>query len=200
MNSASSAFANIGQQDAQNPLNFRGDRSVGDFDMRQRWVTSFLYQIPLAGNLLGNWELGGIFKMQAGEPFSIMSGQDNSLSGVGFDRANVVGDWTRSHTSRSDLIQRYFNTAAFQANASGTFGNSGRNILTAPGSVNLDVSLSKAFRFRERHRLQLRGDAFNILNKPNFSAPNGTLTSPAFGRITGASSGRIMQVSMKYQF
>src|SRR5207248_6366314 len=116
-----------------------------------------------------------IFKIQAGEPFSIVSGQDNSLSGVGFDRANVAGDWTQSHTSRSDLIQHYFNTRAFQANAMGTFGNSGRNILTAPGSVNLDVSLSKTFHVRERHSAQLRGDAFNILNKPNFSAPNGTL-------------------------
>ena len=70
----------------------------------------------------------------------------------------------------------------------------------APGTVNLNISLSKAFKIRERHSLQLRGDAFNLPNKPNFSGPNGTLTSPAFGRITGASSGRIMQVSAKYAF
>jgi len=121
--------------------------------------------------------------------------------GEGLDRANVVGDWSRSHTSRADLIQRYFNTAAFQANAMGNIGNSGRNILTAPGSVNLDVSLSKAFRVRERHSLQLRGERFQCNEQTQFQRrPNATLTSPAFGRITGASSGRIMQVSMKYQF
>ena len=200
------AFANIGQQDAQNPKNFRADRSVGDFNIPHRWTSSFLYQLPamrgnhLAANLLGRWEVGGLFIVTGGEPFSILSGQDNSLSGVGFDRANLVGDPHLSHSSRADLINQYFNRAAFQPNAQGAFGNSGRNILAAPGAVTLNVSLSKSFAIRERHSLQLRGDAFNLPNRPNFSAPNNTLTSVAFGRITGASSGRIMQVSAKYMF
>jgi hypothetical protein len=206
VNTGSAAYANVGQQDPQNPFNFRADRGVSDYNIPQRWVTSFLYQMPsfsanpLVTNALGHWELGGIFTLSGGEPFSILSGQDNSLSGVGFDRANLVGSTDLTHSSRADLIREYFNTAAFQANTIGTFGNAGRNILSAPGAVNLNVSLSKAFLVRERHSLQVRGDAFNVLNKPNFSAPNNTLTSPAFGKITGAASGRIMQVSMKYTF
>ena len=206
VNSGSAAFANIGQQDAQNPLDLRADRGASDYDMRHRWATSVLYQLPffkqqgLVSSLFGRWELGGIFTLYSGEPFSIRSGQDNSLSGVGFDRANLVGDPSVQHSSRAALLAEYFNTAAFQANAIGTFGNSGRNILFGPGTVNLDVSLSKAFAVREKQSLQLRGDAFNIANKPNFGDPTNTLTSPAFGRITSASAGRILQVSLKYLF
>jgi hypothetical protein len=52
----------------------------------------------------------------------------------------------------------------------------------------------------EAHRVQLRFDAFNLPNRPNFSDPNATVTSPAFGRIQGAGSGRVLQASAKYVF
>jgi hypothetical protein len=179
---------------------------LGDYDIRNRWVSSFLYQIPnfkrngVLGNLLGHWEVGSLLTVSGGEPFAILSGQDNSLSGVGDDRPDLVGDPHISHASRAAMITRYFNTAAFQPNAQGAFGNAGRNILTAPGSVTLNVSLSKSFAFGEHRALQLRGDSFNLPNKPNFSAPNGTLTNVSFGRITGAGAGRITQVSAKFVF
>lgn len=181
-------------------------RGPSDYDMRHRWSTSFLYLLPffkqagLTSSVLGHWELGGILTINSGDPFSIMSGQDNSLSGVGFDGANVVGDASIDDASRAAMLAEYFNIAAFQANATGTFGNSGRNILYGPGGVNLDVSLSKTFSIREKHALTLRGDAFNIANKPNFGDPTNTLTSPAFGRITKSGAGRILQISLKYMF
>jgi hypothetical protein len=123
------------------------------------------------------------------------------LSGVGNDRPDVVGDWRLpAGRSRNDRIARYFDTAAFRANAPLTFGNSGRNIIPGPGSLSIDTSLSKSFLFAESHRLQLRFDAFNLPNRPNLNEPNATLTSPAFGRIQGAGSGRVLQVSAKYLF
>ena len=141
-----------------------------------------------------------MFTVQDGEPFSIMTGTDNSLSGVGDDRANLVGNPSIARPSRNAMINEYFNTAAFVANPLGTFGNSGRNILEAPGSITLNVSLSKSFKVRERQSLQVRADSFNLPNIPNFSAPNGKLSATAFGRINSAGSGRVDQISMKYIF
>jgi len=112
-----------------------------------------------------------------------------------------VGEWRLpAGRSRAERIARYFDTTAFRHNAPLTFGNAGRNIISGPGSFNLDASLMKSLRLTEAQRLQLRFDAFNLPNRPNFNNPNATLTSPAFGRITGAGSGRVLQVSAKYLF
>jgi len=102
--------------------------------------------------------------------------------------------------ARAQEVAQFFNTSVFTANASGQFGNAGRNIVTGPGVVGWDTSLSKVFRITEAHRLQFRWDAFNLPNRPNFGSPNGTVVSPAFGRIQSASSGRVQQLSLKYSF
>ncbi|MEX2262666.1 MAG: carboxypeptidase regulatory-like domain-containing protein [Bryobacteraceae bacterium] len=201
------AMAQLSQQTYQDPLNRRGERGSSNVDMRHRWATSFLYELPLLrgrqwySRLAGGWELGAIIIVSGGAPFSLASGRDNSLSGVQNDRPNVVGDWRLPDgRSRAERITRYFETSAFQPNALGTFGNMGRSVLYGPGSVGIDTSFTKNFHLHEAHRLQLRFDAFNLPNRPNFGDPNGTLTSPAFGRILTAGAGRILQVSAKYLF
>ena len=103
-------------------------------------------------------------------------------------------------SDKADTINAFFNKNAFRANAAGQFGNAGRRIITAPGVVNLDVSVMKSVRFTETHRVQLRFDSFNLPNHANLSAPNAVLTSPALGRISAAGAGRIQQVSAKYVF
>ena len=201
------AYAQLSQQTQQNPLDRGAERGRNDDDIRHRWASSFLYELPFLrggewyARLLGGWELGAIVIASTGTPFTVVTGRDNSLSGVNNDRPDVAGDWRLADgRSRNERLGRYFNTGAFRHNASQTFGNAGRNIISGPGSLNIDTSLSKSIRFAEAHRLQLRFDAFNLPNRPNFSDPNATLTSPAFGRIQGAGGGRILQVSAKYMF
>jgi hypothetical protein len=201
------AFAQLSQQTYQNPLDRRGERGRIDSDMRHRWATSFLYELPLLrgtqwyARLLGGWELGAIVIAASGTPFTVVTGRDNSLSGVNNDRPDVVGEWRLPEgRPRDERLAKYFDTAAFRQNAPGTFGNSGRNVISGPGSLAIDTSLSKSFALAESHRLQLRFDAFNLPNTPNFSDPNATVTSPAFGQIRGAGSGRVLQISAKYQF
>ena len=137
---------------------------------------------------------------ETGSPFTVVSGRDNSLTAVGFDRPDLIGDPRLEAGSRQESIQRYFNTEVFRRNADGQFGNAGRNILTGPSRFMLDTSLTKRFAIAEHHSLQLRGDAFNILNRPNFSDPVASLASSNFGQITSAGAGRILQVSLKYSF
>jgi hypothetical protein len=205
--SGGNAFAQLSQQAYQNPLDRRAERGPGDFDVRHRWASSFLYELPLAhgrqwyARAFGGWELGGIVILNTGSPIPLLTGRDNSLSGVNNDRPDVVHDWRLpGGRSRDEILAQYFDAGAFQPNAIGTFGNAGRNIVYGPGALTLDTSLSKTFRFTEAHRLQLRFDAFNLPNRPNLGDPNGTLTSPAFGRIQSAGAGRILQVSAKYLF
>ncbi|MFN7937698.1 MAG: carboxypeptidase regulatory-like domain-containing protein [Bryobacteraceae bacterium] len=201
------AFAQLSQQSYQNPLDRKAERGRIDDDVRHRWATSFLYALPVLNGpqwyarVLGGWELGAILVATSGGPVTVVTGRDNSLSGVGNDRPNVVGDWRLdSGRSKDERLARWFNTAAFQQNAPLTFGNSGRNIISGPGSLGIDTSLSKSFRLVEEHRVQLRFDAFNLPNRANFGDPNSTLTSPTFGRVQSAGSGRILQVSAKYMF
>jgi hypothetical protein len=201
------AFAQLTQSSYQDPLNRSGERARGDDDIRHRWASSVLYELPLLrgkgwpARLLGGWEAGAIVIAQTGTPFTVFTGRDNSLTGVSNDRPNVVGDWRIPEgRPRGEVLTRYFNTAAFQQNAARTLGNAGRNILSGPGSLTIDTSLMKSFHFTESHRVQLRFDAFNLPNRPNFGDPNATLTSPNFGRIQSAGAGRILQVSAKYIF
>src|SRR5262249_52744146 len=124
-------------------------------------------------------------------PFSITSGVDNSQSAVNADRADVIGDWRISgDRSKAQMLQQYFNKAAFKVNTVGTFGNSGRNILVGPGQQNIDFGAVKTFSAKERYKLQFRAEAFNLFNHANFNNPNGNVSAGTFGTITAAGAPR----------
>jgi len=196
----------------QNNYNLAAERGNSDFDIRHRLSWSFLYEIPSAHGLpkaIGNgWQVGGILSLQTGQPFSVLSGQDNSSTGLGNDRPNLVGDPNAGpHT-----VSRWFNTAAFTQNAILTFGNAGRNIVTGPGFHNLDFSVLKNTRIRENLNLQFRAEFFNIANHPSFALPANILAAPNFGTLfqtpdaaqnnVGLGSGgpRLIQLAVKLSF
>jgi hypothetical protein len=192
-----------------NPFNFAFNRGLSDFDHAARFVTSGLWQMPrLAAEpaalkaIAGSWSLGGAMILQSGAPFNVLAGQDNSLSGVGSDRADLVGNPARSARldANRDPVLEWFNTRAFAQSAPGTFGSFGRNVLFGPGVVSLDIALAKSFPIRNESRLQFRAEAFNLLNHPNFGQPSATLTSGTYGRITSALDPRILQFGLKLQF
>jgi len=113
----------------------------------------------------------------------------------------VIGDAKLDpNRSRQELIAAYFNTAAFQANATGTFGNASRNPLVGPGATSVDVGLFKNIVLPGEHRLQLRGEFFSLFNQPSFGNPTSNLVSPSFGRILSAGGARQIQLGLKYLF
>jgi hypothetical protein len=98
-------------------------------------------------------------------------------------------------------VAKYFNTAAFQQAAIGTFGNSSRGSLRGSGSLGVDVSGFKLIPITERVHLQFRTEAFNVINRANFSNPGATVASTSsFGRITGAGSPRVLQFALRLGF
>ncbi len=203
----SSAFATVTQNGLQDPNNRPAERGRGDFDIQQRMVSSFLYEIPgpksgIARSILGGWELGSIITMQEGRPFHVDAGRDRSLTAVRHDRAQIVGNpGLSSNRTRGEKIFEWFNKEAFALAPVGSYGNSGRNNLQGPGSFGLDVSLRKRIPIAEGHSVDFRVDFFNLPNHPNFGLPRRrSATDRRLGRITGAGSGRIGQFSLKYSF
>jgi hypothetical protein len=167
--------------------------------------------------LLKNWEVAPLFQARTGQPLTITTGTDNSETGLGTDRPNqVLADWhaTAGCATQAICVQ-YLNKAAFTPNLQGTFGDVGRNAVRGPGFFGFNLSVSRSFRFKERYSLQVRADAFNILNHTNFvggfapagqpaGASYGTLStglsSSTFGQITGAYDPRILQFALKFYF
>jgi hypothetical protein len=191
-----------------NPYNIRNDRAVSTYNLPQKFGGSFVWDIPtgklsnaVLRTIAGGWQLNGIFTFQSGLPFSVTSGVDNSQSGINADRANLVGDPKLGGSrSTAQIVQKYFNTAAFVVNPLGTFGNSGRNILIGSGMQNIDFGAIKNFPIRERYKVQFRAEAFNLFNHPNFNNPNANVSASTFGTITAAGSPRVIQLSLKAMF
>jgi hypothetical protein len=94
--------------------------------------------------LANGWELNGIVTLQSGLLFAVLSGVDNSQSGVGADGANLVGNPHLSgYASKAAEVSEFFNTKAYVVNPVGTFGNSGRNTSLGPGFEDVDLGVVK---------------------------------------------------------
>ena len=211
MSSNANGFFPYGFNTVSDPFNLNAYRAVSDYDVPYGLATSCVWQLPTSKSnsfalkhVLSHWMATGIWMLQGGMPFSIYSGVDNSLTGVGLDYADLVpGVSPKLNTGRphAELTQEYFNTAAFQQNATGTFGNSGRNILRGPGFNNVDLALMKTVPLKsEKRYLTIRGEFFNTMNTPHFASPTGaggSLVTPGFGQILAARDPRILQVAMK---
>jgi hypothetical protein len=190
-----------------NPFDLDFDWGPANSDRRHRWVTSALWQIPgqtgqrALDAVVSGWSVTGIYAMQSGAGFTVVSGVDNARSGTGGQRADLVGDPVLgSDRPRGEQVRQFFNTAAYAPNALGTFGDSGRNSLRGPRARSLDIGLHKTFALAGTAKLQVRVEAFNALNNVRFGAPNTSLNSPNFGRILTAEDPRIMQLALRAWF
>jgi len=191
------------------PTDQRFNRGVSDFDVRHNFRTSLVYEFPrlsgrhlLVRSILGGWNVSSILDWRSGLPFNLVSGRDNSFSGMGLDRADVRGNPALSPgRSKDEKIAQYFDTRLVSVNAVGTFGTAPRNLLRGNGSFNIDSSLMKDFQIQERWKLQLRGEFFNLLNNVSLNSPGNNVSAPNnFGIITSAGSPRILQVGARLAF
>jgi hypothetical protein len=188
----------------QDPNNVRGDYGPCSYDAKHLFNLSAVYISQfrhgrLASALLSQWNLAPLIRYQSGLPVNPASGKDNSLTGVGNDRPNVIS--TAAYTGASHgKIYQYINPNLFAPNAIGTFGNAGHNSLRGPGYFDVDLALIREFKLRERLTLHARAEAFNLFNHPNFGLPVANISSSNFGQITSASDPRILQGSLKLTF
>ena len=83
----------------------------------------------------------------------------------------------------------YLNPAAFAQNATGAFGNLGRDAVHRTGRFNINAALARTFALTERFKLEARWEAFNTINHVNYANPATSISSSTFGRITATMSG-----------
>lgn len=182
----------------QNSRNYAPERARSSFDMRHRLSVAPVYTIPR----LRNTELRGIVTAQTGQPMTPVIRFDNSNTGnaggtFGLDRPNLL----HSPQIDSSSANRWFDTSAFAVAPRYQFGNAGRNVVTGPGLINVDVSLVKTFQIRERLTLMLHAEAFTLLNRTQLDEPERYVDEPStFGRIFSAKAPRQLQFALRLQF
>ena len=173
---------------------------LSDFDARHRFVLSATYQLPFNGNAwTRDWQIATIVQSQSGNPVNIVT-SNATLNGV----ANTVRPDLVAPIRIIGSVDQWFDPASFAAVP--RFGNLGRNVVIGPAFHNTDLSVRKLLTMG-RYRLQLRADAFDLFNHPNFGPPGNVVGSPTFGKIsrtrlpTGeAGSSRQIQLVAKLSF
>jgi hypothetical protein len=171
----------------QDNYNLGAEKGLSDFDLRHRFVGNYVYEIPslqhafsaLPKLIADGWMTTGIVTLQTGQPFSVLTGANQSSTGLGNDRPNLVGD----PNSGPHTVAQWFNTAAFALNAPLTFGNAPRNVGNGPPYKDFDMALMKNTKITETFNVQFRAEFFNIFNHPNFALPRNTMTAPNFGAL-----------------
>ena len=212
--------SHAGAQQVQNSFNPSANYGNSNFDIRNAFKGAVLYQLPfgrgrqflnnstLLDEIIGGWQTSGTLTLLSGQPYTaVMSSGTNSYSLAGNNFQwfpDVVGNPTLSHRG----VNQWFNEAAFAVPASGTFGNEGRNSLNGPGFALVNLSLGKTFDIWEQVHLQVRADANNAFNHPNFAFPDANLQVGSNGAITTGTStitgvtnpSRSMQLSARITF
>ncbi|HXN22898.1 MAG TPA: TonB-dependent receptor [Candidatus Dormibacteraeota bacterium] len=196
------------------PLRHQFDRGPSDFDHTHRFVVSYVWQLPalldtngFVRGVLGSWQLSGLVSAQTGRPLTILSGKNNSGTGIGQDRASLVGApyGPGACVGNTKPCKEWLNPAAFQLNPANTFGNVGKGSLRFPGFYSWDMGLSKHFTFTERVKLQFRAEFFNVFNRVNFDETSignfqNLSSSSNFGALQTAGDPRIGQLALKIMF
>jgi hypothetical protein len=199
----------------QNWKDLRQERSLATFDVPQRFVSSFDYQLPfgrgraigdqmsrLVDAFLGGWEVSGILTFSSGYP--IIPNLDSPNLWSGSQRPNLIGD-PRTSGSPIARLDQYFNVDAFSQPPEDVYGSAPRTLSNYRtfGIRNGDVSLLKNFTISEHKSVQFRVEAYNLTNSPTFGRPDEYFGSDSFGIIGDYAPGRgprQIQLGLKFYF
>jgi hypothetical protein len=198
-----------------NSANLRSNYSSSNYDQRHILTAAWTYDLPffpgkgLSHTFFGGWQFAGIIGSQSGEPFSVVDGifGDNAgvadfVSGNG-SYADRVGDphgtpnCTINAGAKGPLL---LNACAFQQPQGLTFGNSGRNSLNKPYRTNVDMSIYKVFKPKEKLEVQFRAEGFNIFNHTQWNGVNNFVETQGFLFPSGAHMPRVLQFAVRITF
>ena len=184
------------------PNNRRADRSNCSSDRRHIFNLSGVLTSPKMSQravqaVLGNWQLSTIFRAQTGNFSTITTGADNAFSGIGNQRTTQL---LENPFDANPTVDHYLNRNAFGSPLNGALSTMRPLNVSNPGTMQLDLNLSRSFRVREAQTIQFRAEVFNLPNHLNPGAPTSALNNTSFGRILSAGDPRIMQFALKYVF
>ena len=181
----------------QDSTNLAGDWGNANNDIRNHFSAYLNYEIPTLAYgpkaLTHGWGVNGILKFQGGQPINVLTGQDNSGTAEGEDRANITGPaLTGNESVQQHSFAQYLNQNSFAVPTAATYGNLGRNQVIGPGFGDVDLSLIKNTPlYKERVTAQLRVEMFNVFNRTNLAQPNANLgAGTSFGTSTQTIGGQ----------
>jgi len=185
----------------------RANRANCETDRRHNFNLSAVYDTPKSSNGLlnifaGGWSFSGIVRLLSGPYLSITSGLDNAFTAT-TDQGpvQIMSDPFMPNKN----IDQWFNPKAFVQPGRGGYGNTPVHSTTggsylAPGTIRIDVGVTRRFQLREKQTLEFRAEAFNMPNHVNPGPPDTILSNSTFGKILTAGDPRIMQIALKYLF
>ncbi len=206
--------SNLGEE--INPIDPALSKALSAFDVKQNFVVSYNYQLPLdhlfgaSNRWIQGWAISGITRFSTGFPVTLYNFGDNSLLGTepngvnnyGVDEPQYTpGALELNHNPRNG--QPFFNTSLFSLQPLGQPGNAKRRFFYGPGIDNYDIALLKSVSLTESKSLQFRFEGFNAFNHAQFYGPasvNGNINSPTFGEVVSAAAPRLMQAAVKFIF
>ena len=225
-NASSASLGSVNNGDFQDQRYPNQNYGNADFDVRHRFVLSYVYDLPfgrgrmvaknatgVVNQVIGNWQMTGVFSAATGNYYTatdinnVSGGDCGGTVGYYCSRPNLVGD----PNVKPCVAGTLFNTCAFADNTVlGTFGNAGRNIIKGPGYKTWDTSLVKQFPISEQKHLEFRAEFFNVLNHVNylfgqFGAISAEPTPLEFGQSSfgyplAARAPRQIQFALKFYF
>jgi hypothetical protein len=203
-------------QEQVNPFNYRAEYGISAYDIKQNFVLSYNYDLPVErlfrskNRLTEGWAVSGITRFATGLPVTLASNgdnflvyaQNNGINSVSIDLPNKApGKLEINHNLRNG--QPYFNTALFSPNSLGTQGNSARRPFYGPGVNNFDAALHKVTKLTESKSLEFRFETFNTFNHAQFNGSgsvDGNINDATFGKVVKAAAPRISQAALKFLF
>lgn len=198
---------------AQNAFNLSAERGLSSFNQTQRLTVDYLWELPfgrdrhwLSGGgpmpaVFGDWQWSGDFTLATGLPFTprfLGDFADVNRGSNGTLRPNLVPG--ESVPVANPSIAQWFNTAAFVAPPTGQFGDARRNSIIGPGMKVFDMALSKMISLKGSRMLELRAQATNVFNMPNYSTIDTVVNSPTFGRVTAVGAMRQLTMTARFRF
>jgi hypothetical protein len=174
-------------------------------DVPNHLVLTVLYEVQpfrrsrFVNAALAHWRVGLLQTMMSGPPFTVItSANTTNAFPAGPLRPNLTGDPELPAGQRT--LAHWFNTAAFTNPVAFTFGNSPRSVLRGPGIVTTDLTVEKSIGIVGSTKLDVRVEAYNLLNRANFNIPGFTLGAADFGVVSSARSARTIQIGTRLSF
>jgi hypothetical protein len=207
----------VGIAYAQDFDNLWEERGSTDNDRRSMANISGMWNISyykgsssFLRELANGWTLSSIATLYSGAPVNIVTGSNKNFDSANNNRPNLVSGqnaFLSPHRNRAEGAAEWFNIAAFANNGPGlgigpygADGNTPRDYLVGPGYRDIDVGILRNINFGERFTLQLRGEATNAFNMVSLSAPTANLASGLNGKITSATTPRLIQLGARLTF
>ena len=206
----------------QNFYDLEADYAISGYNQPLNNTTSFVWDLPFGRDrkwmtdanavldaFVGGWTFSGINTMTSGAPVTLtytpaasfsVSGITQEFRGANNYRPNVIGD---PYGDTSSITEYFSKTnVVIPTDPSQVFGNAERNSVSGPWFWQLDFVASKNFSLPigPRTTVQIRIEAFNLLNRTNFTAPNGNRSAAGFGTITSTYDARQIQLGAKVTF